>query len=242
MAEDPKARREIVLITKSEEPRRDKWDTFERVSKVLSIAAIPVVIAVGGWYIQKQLQDQTVSRDYVQLAVTILKEPDDKTKIKPELRAWAVDLLQNNSPTKLSADVVMQLKSGQTILPASAGLSNPTMDAGERVTPFSIQLSLVPEPGLQVSLTVKRGNFERGPAYVLVYLLKEKSGDSFQERVVTEVNVGNDQRAQRLATNGLSAAQAEYLAGPITARAKRLPAGTKSDEDLNKLITSLLDK
>jgi LAS superfamily LD-carboxypeptidase LdcB len=124
MIEEPKGRREIVLINKSEPQSKDKWDTVERTSKVLSIAAIPVVIAVGGWYIQRQLQNQTVSRDYVQLAVSILKEPDDKTKIKPELRAWAVDLLKDNSPTKLSDEVINQLKTGQTILPASAGTSN----------------------------------------------------------------------------------------------------------------------
>lgn len=118
MAEESKTRREIVLINKSENQGGDRWSIVERISKVLSIAAIPVVLAVGGWYIQKQLQNQTVSRDYVQLAVSILKEPDT-SKIKPELRAWAVDLLSDNSPTKFSPEVAQQLKSGETTLPAS---------------------------------------------------------------------------------------------------------------------------
>lgn len=116
--EENKIRREIVLINKSESQSSDKWTTIERVSKVLSIAAIPVVLAVGGWIIQRQLQNQTVNRDYVQLAVSILKEPDT-AKIKPQLRDWAVDLLNANSPTKFSSEVAKQLKSGETTLPTN---------------------------------------------------------------------------------------------------------------------------
>jgi hypothetical protein len=117
MSEKLRSPREIVLINKSEASERDGWDIIERISKILSIAAIPIVIAVGGWYIQKQLQNQTVSRDYVQLAVSILKEPD-QSKIKPELRSWAVDLLSDNSPTKLKPDVIAKLKSGEILLPS----------------------------------------------------------------------------------------------------------------------------
>ena len=113
-----KARREIILINKSESQGTDKWTAIERLSKVLSIAAIPVVLAIGGWIIQGQLQNQTVNRDYVQLAVSILKEPDT-TKIKPQLRNWAVDLLNANSPTKFSDEVAKQLKSGETTLPTN---------------------------------------------------------------------------------------------------------------------------
>ena len=80
-------------------------DTAERFSRTLSIAAIPVVVAVGGWLIQRQLQDQTIRRDYVQLAVSILQSPDP-SKVPPEIREWAVDLLDENSPTKLNAQAI----------------------------------------------------------------------------------------------------------------------------------------
>lgn len=116
MPEGSAQRREIYLITKSEDRGGDKWRNIERVSKVISIAAIPVVLAVVGWVIQADLQNQTVSRDYVQLAVSVLRDPD-KEKVPPELRDWAVDLLNENSPTKFSAEVTRKLKSGETILP-----------------------------------------------------------------------------------------------------------------------------
>lgn len=126
MSESNVVRREIVLINKSEKsekPNKDYWETIERVSKTLSIAAIPVVLAIGGWIIQQRLQNQTVSKDYVQLAVSILKEPES-SNIKPEMREWAVKLLNDNSPTKFSPTVSEQLKSGQSQLPASFNVSS----------------------------------------------------------------------------------------------------------------------
>ncbi|MDX6558554.1 MAG: hypothetical protein QOF72_1603 [Blastocatellia bacterium] len=95
-----------------------RWETFERVSKTLSILAIPVVLAFGGWLIQERLQDQAVSRDYVQLAVSILKEPKT-SNVDPQMRTWAVQLLNDNSPTKFNAQVFEQLKSGTAQLPES---------------------------------------------------------------------------------------------------------------------------
>ena len=125
---------EESLINKPEESgRSDKGllETIERVSKTLSIAAIPIVLSIGGWIIQRQLQNQTVSKDYVQLAVSILKEPESST-IKPEMRAWAVQLLNDNSPTKFTPQVSEQLKTGQAQLPAnfevsSSAATNPTV-------------------------------------------------------------------------------------------------------------------
>jgi hypothetical protein len=90
-------------------------DTAEKLSRTLSIAAIPVVVAVGGWLIQRQLQDQTIKRDYVQLAVSILQNPDP-SKVPPEIREWAVDLLNENAPTKLNARAMANLKSGTVTL------------------------------------------------------------------------------------------------------------------------------
>ena len=94
----------------------DTWlDTVEKLSRILSIAAIPVVLAVGGWLIQRQLQDQTIRRDYVQLALSILQNPDP-SKVPPEIREWAVDLLSENSPTKLNVQAIKSLKSGAITL------------------------------------------------------------------------------------------------------------------------------
>jgi len=94
----------------------DPWERMERIAKLLSLIAIPVVLAIGGWLIQNSLADRNVSQEYVKLAVTILKEPKDKTDNL--LRAWAADLLNQNSPTKFSPEVLQALKEGQATLPA----------------------------------------------------------------------------------------------------------------------------
>jgi hypothetical protein len=93
-------------------------EKIESVSRTISIVAIPLVLAVGGWIIQRQLQSQTIGATYVNLAVTILENPD-KSKVPNELREWAVDLLNDNSPTKLNPKAVASLKSGDITLPSS---------------------------------------------------------------------------------------------------------------------------
>ena len=95
----------------------DALDTAEKLSKVFSLAAVPLVLGVGGWLIQRQLQDQSIRRDYVQLALTLLQNPDI-AKVPPAIREWAVDLLNENSPTKLNAQAIESLKSGSVTLPS----------------------------------------------------------------------------------------------------------------------------
>src|SRR5437763_17014871 len=96
-----------------------KWEAIERVSKTLSIAAIPSVLAVGGWVLQERLQDQTVSRDYVQLAVTILKEPNSSK----DRKSWAVLLLNAHSATKFTPEMSNSLSEGTIQLPARLAMA-----------------------------------------------------------------------------------------------------------------------
>lgn len=125
----------MTTTTSTEAAHANKWDTIERLARTLSIVAIPIVLAIGGWVIQQRIQNQAVSRDYVQLAVTILKEPEGG-KTDPDMRAWAVQLLNDNSPTRFTPKFTEQLKSGETKLPESfnitpASAAAPTTTAGE---------------------------------------------------------------------------------------------------------------
>jgi hypothetical protein len=108
-------------IMPSDSPQVEKvnrWTKIENVSRTVSLIAVPLVIAAVGWVVQRQLQQQAVSKDYVQLSVSILREPNDPKRISPKLRGWAVDLLQATSPVKLEKDVADQLRNGESILPA----------------------------------------------------------------------------------------------------------------------------
>lgn len=116
------AKREVTEDA-NKPPQASVLDVIERITKVSSLALIPVVLAIGGWFIQQRLQDRTLSKDYVQLAVSILKEPE-KAGDKKDMREWAVKLLNDNSPTKFSPQVTEQLKSGESVLPADFSLSS----------------------------------------------------------------------------------------------------------------------
>jgi|SRR5579872_2904679 len=101
-------------------PPKSLLDTVERVAKIFAIVAIPVVIpislAVYSAKVQAGAQEETINRDYVQLAVSLLKEK--KTDVDSGIRDWAVDLLAEHSPTKFKPEVIAALKSGAVSLPS----------------------------------------------------------------------------------------------------------------------------
>ncbi|OEU60519.1 MAG: hypothetical protein BBJ57_10670 [Desulfobacterales bacterium PC51MH44] len=111
-------RRTIEVTLKQEGDSHSRLKAIESIAKLLSLVAIPVIIAIIGWGIQDRLTSRTVSKDYVQLAVGILAKPDSEA-VDPGLRKWAVDLLNQNSPTKFSPELEIQLKEGTASLPST---------------------------------------------------------------------------------------------------------------------------
>lgn len=95
---------------------RAKYD-FERLAKILSLVAIPIVLAVIGWVIQNRLSERNLGQEYVKLAVSILEKPKS-SEVPAGLRDWAVDLLNQNAPTKFNAETIRQLKMGEINLAA----------------------------------------------------------------------------------------------------------------------------
>jgi hypothetical protein len=96
----------------------------------------------------------------------------------------------------------------------------------------------------QISLDVMQGCKPDDAAfYLLHFVLSEHVDGEFRERVSLEVVVEDrlSDKADQLRKKGLSPIQLEFLSGPVTSRAKRLPAGTRADRMLSKLIMSLLD-
>ncbi len=48
-------------------------ENIESVSKITAAIAIPIVIAIGGWWIQSSLSTQAVSKDYVNMALSLIR-------------------------------------------------------------------------------------------------------------------------------------------------------------------------
>jgi WD40 repeat protein len=101
-------------------------EIVERVGKIASLVAIPIVIPLAlasySAKVQENAQKETINRDYVQLAVSILKEKKDESNT--QLRDSAVDLLTEHSPTKFAPNVVAALKAGTVSLPQFSGTAH----------------------------------------------------------------------------------------------------------------------
>lgn len=87
-------------------------DMLESWSKIIAAIAIPVVIAIGGWIIQDSVSKQSTSKDYVNLALSLLQKKP-QTEEERRLTSWAVDLMNHSSPVKFDEDTTKLLKSGE---------------------------------------------------------------------------------------------------------------------------------
>ena len=104
----------------------------------------------------------------------------------------------------------------------------------KKCVPLSISLAvLAPDNKRQVSFGITRGcNADDSSFWLLHFVLRDKVEGGFQDRVVLDVRVNAQENplAEKLASEGLKRAQLDFLSGPITSAAKKLPTGTTSDD------------
>ena len=120
--------RTITLVTKKESGPPSFTDKLERWTKILSIAAIPVILGIGGWLVQNFQTARTLNKDYVYIAISILS--DEEKFERENLREWAVALLEKTSPSPLPKKLAADLRSGlaQVKLPRlPVGVGAPTL-------------------------------------------------------------------------------------------------------------------
>ena len=66
----------------------DRLEYWKQIAQIASSIAVPVVLGVVGWIVQNALADAGLKKDYVQIALAVLKEqPRSENK---ELRQWAI--------------------------------------------------------------------------------------------------------------------------------------------------------
>lgn len=82
--------------------KKDGWDIGVSLATIVSLLAVPVGIAYFGNKIQESIAERQTQREYVQLAVSILStRPISKDD---PLRPWAIQIIDQNAPVKLSAE------------------------------------------------------------------------------------------------------------------------------------------
>ena len=76
-------------------------------AQIVSSIAIPVVLAVVGYHVQRSVADNELAKNYVQIAIDILRNPP--TPEAGEWRRWAVATFERHSPVPLSPELRDQL-------------------------------------------------------------------------------------------------------------------------------------
>lgn len=75
--------------------RAQAWATL------FATIAVPIVVALLGFTIQRSISTESIRKDYVQLAVGILSNQNSD----PRLRVFATEILAKNSPVPFTSDV-----------------------------------------------------------------------------------------------------------------------------------------
>lgn len=98
----------------------NKWQS---IASIAASVAIPIVLAFVGYIVQAKISTEGIRKDYVQIAISILKEGQDE-----ELRKWAVEVLDENSPIPFSKDLRTKLEKNRVYVPVAVecpGFPNP---------------------------------------------------------------------------------------------------------------------
>lgn len=90
-------------------------DEWGKLAGIVSSLATPVVICVAGYLAQRAIQGQAIRKDYVQIAMSILTA--SPKEIAPELRRWAVHIIDRLSPCKLDPKVQAGLEESRMRMP-----------------------------------------------------------------------------------------------------------------------------
>jgi hypothetical protein len=95
-----------------------------------SALAVPLLVAWIGLREQRITADQSVKKDYVQMAVTILQQPGTD----PALKQWGADVLTKYAPVPLPSGLKAKLESGALHLPTQA-VPDPPTGVDMKITP-----------------------------------------------------------------------------------------------------------
>lgn len=88
------------------------FEKFASISQALAILAVPVLVAYFGASIQREISDGVLKKEYVQLAIDVIKQPNNDK----DMRMWAQRLLAENSPTPFTSDERLKLVRGDRIV------------------------------------------------------------------------------------------------------------------------------
>ncbi len=105
-------------------------DRIYKVAQIFALIVLPIVVAVVGWVAQKSLTDTSTRKDYVQMALQVLREP--RRADDGEIRKWANEVIGQNSPIPFSSKAGEQLSTSALGMLRSNPLLIPSMEKREK--------------------------------------------------------------------------------------------------------------
>ncbi|WP_343725879.1 hypothetical protein [Herbaspirillum huttiense] len=94
-------------------PSKDTTSGLEKIYKsaqIFALIVIPVVVSILGWIAQRNISDSSTNKDYIQIAIQVLREP--RRANDEEIREWAIKLIAEKSPVPFSHKAGDQLSNG----------------------------------------------------------------------------------------------------------------------------------
>lgn len=113
-------------VFKRENVKTSRLEWWKSIAAIASSLAIPFVLAIVGYFIQRQLSSDGLKKDYVSIAAGILKE--NSANQEPDLRKWAVDVLEQNSPVPFTQKAIKGLEKGGVVISAGPPIVPPSVD------------------------------------------------------------------------------------------------------------------
>lgn len=114
-------------VTKLETPAKDTWDKLGVIAGLLGSVAIPLVLVIAGYYVQKSLSDilrqEQHGEKLVEIAAAVLSANPESHAARPEIRDWAVAVLNHYSEVPLSKEAESALKEVPLVVPDIASES-----------------------------------------------------------------------------------------------------------------------
>src|SRR5689334_8691458 len=80
----------------------NRWEKAQALATIFSVLAVPVVLAILGYYFNSALKEREVQGKFVELAVAILREPPQE-QARP-LRTWATRIIDKYSGVGLTEE------------------------------------------------------------------------------------------------------------------------------------------
>jgi len=92
-------------------------DSLEKIAKIVSLIAVPIVVGVIGYKYQAAERDKSLALEYVKLSIDLVK---DKEKYEPDVQDWAVANLNYYSQVQMTKSLQESLKKGTSSVDSSS--------------------------------------------------------------------------------------------------------------------------